>query len=32
MLKKRIGASPAKPESDWLRAGFLVDSSPIAAW
>jgi len=32
MLNKRIGASPAKLEPDWLRRGFLVGSDMIAAW
>jgi len=32
MLNKRIGASPAKPEPDWLRGGFLVGSGTITTW
>jgi len=32
MLNKRIGASFAKPEPDWLRRDFLVGSGTIAAW
>jgi len=31
MLNKRIGASSAKLEPDWLRRGFLVGSGTTAA-
>jgi len=30
MLNKRIGASPVKPEPDWLRGGFLMGSDALS--